>query len=144
MSLADSMRTKIKKVLKIALPAVGEMILYMLVWVVDTAFVGNYGGNNAVSAVGFSSEIIYTTLNMFVAMGIGVGITTMVAQNIGANNKDKAEEFLSQGLIIGIIIAFILTFVLGVFSEPILRFLGTSEPVLGPASGFMKIVSIGA
>lgn len=142
--MTDSMNIKIKKVLEIALPAVGEMILYMLVWVVDTAFVGNYGGNNAVSAVGFSSEIIYTTLNMFVAMGIGVGITTMVAQNIGANNKDKAEEFLSQGLILGIIIAFLLTFILGMFSDQILSLLGTKEPVLSSASAFMKIVSIGA
>lgn len=142
--MTDSMNIKIKKVLEIALPAVGEMILYMLVWVVDTAFVGNYGGNNAVSAVGFSSEIIYTTLNMFVAMGIGVGITTMVAQNIGANNKDKAEEFLSQGLILGIIMAFLLTFILGMFSDQILSLLGTKEPVLSSASAFMKIVSIGA
>lgn len=136
--------TKIKKVFKIALPAVGEMILYMLVWVVDTALVGNYGGNNAVSAVGFSSEIIYTTLNMFIAMGIGVGITTMVAQNIGAGDRDRAEEFLSQGLVIGIIIALILTCILGIFSREILSFLGTNEPVLSPASTFMKIVSIGA
>lgn len=135
---------KIKKVFKIALPAVGEMILYMLVWVVDTAFVGNYGGNNAVSAVGFSSEIIYTTLNMFIAMGIGVGITTMVAQNIGAGDKERAEEFLSQGLVIGIVIAFILTLLLGIFSREILSFLGTNEPVLSSASTFMKIVSLGA
>lgn len=142
--MADSMKTKINKVLEIALPAVGEMILYMLVWVVDTALVGNYGSNNAVSAVGFSSEIIYTTLNMFIAMGIGVGITTMVAQNIGANNRERAEEFLSQGLILGIIMAFILTFILGMFSEEILSFLGTREPVLSIASTFMKIVSIGA
>lgn len=142
--MADSFKNKIRKVLKIALPAVGEMILYMLVWVVDTAYVGNYGGSVAVSAVSFSSEIIYTTLNMFVAMGIGVGITTMVAQNTGAGNRDKAEEFLSQGLIIGVILAFVLTFILGVFSEQILRFLGTTEPVLGIASEFMKIVSIGA
>lgn len=140
----EAMGDKIKKVLKIAMPAVGEMILYMLVWVIDTAFVGNYGGNNAVSAVGFSSEIMYTTLNMFVAMGIGVGITTMVAQNIGANNKDKAEEFLSQGLIIGVIIALILTLILGGFSRQILALLGTKEPVLSAASQFMKIVAVGA
>lgn len=142
--MTDSIKTKINKVLKIALPAVGEMILYMLVWVVDTALVGNYGGSNAVSAVGFSSEIIYTILNMFVAMGIGVGITTMVAQSIGANDRDRAEKFLSQGLIIGILLAFLLTFILGVFSKQILVFLGTKEPVLGMASRFMKIVSIGA
>lgn len=91
--------SKIKAVLKIALPAVGEMLLYMLVWVIDTALVGHYGGNKAVSAVGFSSEIVYTAVNIFIAMGLGIGITSIVAQKIGANKKSEAEEFLSQGLI---------------------------------------------
>lgn len=131
------------RVLKIALPAVGEMFLYMMVWVVDTAFVGNYGANEAVSAVGFSSEVIYTTVNMFIAMGISVGITTMVAQSIGAGDRERAERYLSQGLLLGIIIAFTLAFILGTFSTPILKIAGVKGEVLIQGSKFMKLVSIG-
>lgn len=134
---------KVKRVLKLALPAVGEMFLYMLIWVVDTAFVGNYGGNEAVSAVGFGSEVVYTTVNMFISMGLSIGITTMVAQNIGAKDKDKAEKYLSQGLSIGIMMSFILCAILGVFSTPILSFAGVKGGVLYEASRFIKIVSIG-
>lgn len=36
------------------------MILYMMIWVLDTMMVGQYGGQIAVSTVGLSSEIIYT------------------------------------------------------------------------------------
>ena len=39
-------------VLKLSLPAVGEMLLYTLIWVFDTMMVGRYGGNIAVSSVG--------------------------------------------------------------------------------------------
>lgn len=135
---------KLAKVLKIALPVVGEMLLYMLVWVVDTAFVGKWGGDNAVSAVGFSSEIIYTTANVFIAIGISVGITTMVAQKIGAGNKDKAEEYLTQGFIIGSIISVIVTAILILFAHPILKFTGCKSQVLESGTMFMRIASIGA
>lgn len=135
---------RVAKVLKIALPAVGEMLLYMLVWVVDTALVGRYGGDTAVSAVGFSSEVIYTILNVFVAMGIGVGITTMVAQNIGAGDKERAEEYLGQGLTIGIIISVFISFILGVFPREILSLFGAKGEVLNQGMVFMRIVSLGA
>ncbi|WP_371414822.1 MATE family efflux transporter [Caloramator sp. E03] len=135
---------KIKEVLKIALPAVAEMILYMMVWVVDTAFVGNYGGNIAVSSVSFSSEIIYTITNIFISVGISVGVTTMVAQMIGAGEKDKAEKYISQGLLIGGIVSGILAIVLGTFSREILLLAGAKGEVLYHGSRFMRMVSIGA
>lgn len=134
---------KSAKVLKIAVPAVGEMLLYMLVWVVDTAFVGNWGGNIAVSSVGLSSEVLYTVSNIFVAMGIGVGITTMVAQKIGAEEKDKAEEFMGQGLILGTIVALITSLLLGIFAKQILILIGANGEVLYNAVQFTRIASIG-
>lgn len=134
---------KIKQVLKIALPAVGEMLLYMLVWVVDTAFVGNYGGNIAVSSVSFSSEIIYTIANIFIAVGISVGVTTMVAQMTGAGQRDLAEKYLSQGIIIGGIVAAIIAIILGAFSRQILFIAGAKGEVLNYGSRFMRVVSIG-
>lgn len=44
--------SKSAKVLKIAIPAVGEMPLYVLVWVVDTALIGNWGNNTIKGAKG--------------------------------------------------------------------------------------------
>jgi multidrug resistance protein, MATE family len=135
--------SKSMKVLKIAVPAVGEMLLYMLVWVVDTAFVGNWGGNVAVSAVGLSSEVLYTVSNIFVAMGIGVGITTMVAQSIGAGEREKAEKFMGQGLIIGAIVSIITAASIGLYAEPILKLVGANGEVLYSAVEFTRIASIG-
>jgi MATE family multidrug resistance protein len=137
-------KDKIRKVLRLAIPAVGEMLLYMLVWVVDTAFVGNYGGNIAVSSVGFASEIIYTIVNIFIPSGISIGITTMVAQSIGADDYDTAEKYLSHGLVIGTVIAAIITAILFTFPHQILKIAGSSGQVLYYGSIFIKIASIGA
>ena len=134
---------KIKTVLTLALPAVFEMFLYMLIWVIDTAFVGNYGGNVAVSAVGFGSEIIYTIIGIFIFLGVNTGITTMVAQNIGAGRKEVAEEFLAQGLLIGIFLAVLLSLFLGFFSNHLLTLAGVKGEVLYYGTIYMQIVSIG-
>lgn len=134
---------KIRTVLTLALPAVFEMCLYMLIWVVDTAFVGNYGGNVAVSAVGFGSEIIYTIIGVFIFLGVNTGITTMVAQNIGAGRKEAAEEFLAQGLLIGLFLAILLSLFLGFFSNQLLTLAGVKGEVLYYGTIYMQIVSIG-
>ena len=46
----------VEDVLKLALPAIGEMVLYMMIGVFDTMMVGKYGGNLAVSSVGLSTD----------------------------------------------------------------------------------------
>lgn len=135
--------SKIKTVLKIALPAVLEMFLYMLIWVIDTAFVGNYGGQVAVSAVGFGSEIIYTIIGVFIFMGVNTGITALVAQSIGAGKKDAAEEFLVQGLLIGLVLAIAISLFLAFFSYQLLEMAGMEGEVLYYANIYMKIVSVG-
>ncbi|MEG2338502.1 MAG: MATE family efflux transporter, partial [Clostridium sp.] len=132
-----------REVLKVACPAALEMFLYMMVWVADTAFVGRYDGNIGVSAVGLASEVLYTVANIFIAFGIGVGITTLVAQSIGEGSSKKASEFLSHGLFIGSIAALILCIILGSFSESILSVVGAKDQVLTVGSQYMKIASIG-
>lgn len=135
--------SKSNKVLKIAFPAVGEMFLYMMVWVIDTMFVGNYGGKTAVSAVGFSSEIVYTAVNICIAVGVSVGITTTVANSIGADNKDEAENYLSQGFLLGTIIAFIISCIFGFFPHAILKVFGAKGDVLYYGTKFLRVVSVG-
>ncbi|WP_246583072.1 MATE family efflux transporter [Clostridium simiarum] len=132
-----------KEVLSLALPAVGENILYMLVWVFDTMMVGKYGGNVAVSSVGLSSELMYTFSNIFIAIGICIGITSLVARRVGANLKTAAEEYATIGFLIGSIIAFLgfLIFYLG--SDKIFTMIGAEQNVIDLASPYMKIASIG-
>ncbi|MGL5542789.1 MAG: MATE family efflux transporter, partial [Fusobacteriaceae bacterium] len=88
----------IKKIFRIALPAVGEMMLYMLIWVIDTMMVGNYGGETAVSAVGLSSEIFYTITNLFVGMGLGVGMTSIISRAMGAKDMERARRSSHMGI----------------------------------------------
>ena len=133
----------VKDVLKLALPAVGEMILYMLVWVIDTMMVGKYGGKIAVSSVGLSSEIMYTFSNIFIAVGVSVSITSLVARRFGAKEYDMAEKYATIGFFVGSLTALSISLILFNFSGTILTFAGSDKDVLTTGIQFIKITSIG-
>ncbi len=133
----------VKDVFKLALPAVGEMILYTLVWVLDTMMVGRYGGKITVSAVSLSSEIMYTFINILVAIGISVGVTSLIARRFGAEKFDEAEEFASLSVVVTVIIAFILSGIFFIYSREVLSVFGAKEQVLELGIRYMKICSIG-
>lgn len=136
-------KENVRDVLKLALPAVGEMVLYMMIWVLDTMMVGKYGGNTAVSTVGLSSEIMYTFTNIFIAVGMTVGITSLVARKMGAKEAELAEEYASLGLASGILIAFIISLITFTCSVPILTLAKGTKDVIRYGSIFMKITSFG-
>ncbi|ABK61592.1 MATE efflux family protein [Clostridium novyi NT] len=134
----------IKDVLSLALPAVGEMILYMTISVLDTMMVGKYGGQDSVSAVGLSVEILYTFINIFIAVGISIGITSIVARRFGAKEFESAEEYASIGFFIGLIISLIISLLLFTKSSSILRIGGAKNNVILLGNTYMKIIALGS
>ena len=53
-----------REIIYLVIPAVGEMTLYMMIWIFDTMMIEKYGGEVAVSSVGLSTEIIYIFFNI--------------------------------------------------------------------------------
>lgn len=133
----------IHSVLSLALPAVGEMVLYMMIWVFDTMMVGKYGGNIAVSTVGLSSEIMSTFTGIFISVGISVGVTSLVARSIGAKNINKAEEYAALGLLLGGVIALFIALSAFLFCDEILGLAGAKGDVITFGVLFMRITSLG-
>lgn len=136
-------KNTIKDVLSLALPAVGEMILYMMIGVFDTMMVGQYGGNLAVSSVGLSTETINTFTGIFINTGISIGVTSLIARRFGAKEFHLAEEYATLGLLIGLLLSALISSTFFVFSENILKLAGAQAEVISIASVYIKIVSIG-
>ncbi|EQB86523.1 putative MATE family efflux protein [Clostridium punense] len=136
-------KDNVRDVLLLALPAVGEMILYMLVWVLDTVMVGQYGGELAVSTVGISCEIAYTISNILIAQGLAVGITSIVARRYGAKEIDTAEEYATIGFSLGAFISVVATFCIFLFAEDLLTLAGAKPEVISYGVLYIHIVCIG-
>ena len=124
----------VKEILKLALPAVGEMVLYMLVWVFDTMMVGHYGGKLAVASVGFSSEIMYTVINTLIGMGLAVAMTSIIARGLGAKDEIKTTKFANQGFNLGFSVALVVALTYFIFADKILNFLGAEKDIIKNAN----------
>lgn len=133
----------IKTILKLALPAVLEMILYMTISVFDTMMVGHYGGQLAVSTVGLSVEIIYTFINIFISVGISIGITSIIARRFSAKKYSSAEEYASIGFFIGLIISLIISIFMIIYTKEILYIGGACNDAISLGNTYMKIISLG-
>ncbi len=132
----------IKEIVRLALPAVFEMILYMLIWVFDTMMVGKYGGQIAVSAVGLTSEIIRMAVNTIMGMGIGISMTSVVARGLGSGDIIKTKSYANQGLKLSLILSLIISGMFFVFSKNILNLAGAEGEILLKGSPYMKITSV--
>ncbi|WP_330671515.1 MATE family efflux transporter [Anaeromicrobium sp.] len=131
-----------RDVLNLALPAVGEMILYMLIWICDTMMIGKYGGKLTVTAVGLSAQIIYTFIGIFVGNGISVGVTSLVARNVGAKNYKRAEEYASVSLHITLFLSIVVSILFFVFAKEILLIAGATGEVVILGTSYIKICSV--
>src|SRR5258706_15024042 len=98
-----------KRVMGLALPAIGEQLLTLGVGVSDTFLAGHlsqsavaeigYGRATALAAVGVAATAVWVVLNAFFAVHIGV--TALVAPATRAPDKPLAARAPGQGLLLG-------------------------------------------
>lgn len=131
----------ILNIIKIALPAVGEMILYMLIWIVDTMMVGKYGGEFALSATGVASEVFYTVTNLFVGMGIGIAMTSIISRALGAKNLEHAKKSADMGMLLIFLISILMNFIFTIFSKELMILMKVNGSTLLMATKYFRICS---
>ncbi len=113
-------------ILRTALPAMMEMILYMLIAVVDIAIVGRLGAV-PLAAVSLGSEIFFGVVLILEALGIGSSV--LVAQAKGAGQMVEAGRIASQTVLLGLLIG-TLAGILGVAYAGSIVGLFAVEPVV--------------
>ena len=130
-----------REILYLAIPAVGEMTLYMMIWIFDTMMIGKYGGQLAVSSVGLSTEIIYSFFNIIIAVGVSTALTSLVSRAIGSKDYKKAEIIANAGIKIAVVLAFIFFSLLFFVPDKILNLAGATKEMLPLATRYAKISS---
>ena len=130
-----------REILYLAIPAVGEMTLYMMIWIFDTMMIGKYGGELAVSSVGLSTEIIYSFFNIIIAVGISTALTSLISRAIGSKDYKKAETIANAGIKIAVVLAFIFFSLLFFVPDKILNLAGATKEMLPLATRYAKILS---
>lgn len=130
-----------KSIFKIAIPAVVEQMLFMIVGVVSLAFVGHLS-NAAVTAVGFINSLFGFIQVFFVALS--TGCTVIIARLIGEGDVDNAKMAIKQSVIIGTSVFTVLAILLYVFAPQIITgfFSNAEKAVIDIATEYFKITLI--
>jgi putative MATE family efflux protein len=127
-----------RDVLRLALPAMGEQMLSMMVGIVDTFLVGHLGAAS-LAAVGLANQWIFMATTMFGA--IATGSTALIARFIGARDPDLANQVLRQSMLLGACIGIVSTILGLTLAQPALTLLGAEPDVIGLGSTYLTIVS---
>jgi len=107
-----------RNIFRLALPAVLENLSHSLLILVDLMMVGWLGSIPALSAVGFSGGMWF--MNMILFIPLGIGVTALVARNIGARNFEGARRVAGQGVLLAVVIGVIASGLIVLFSPRIL------------------------
>ena len=121
----------------LAIPMMLEMAMESVFAVVDIAFVSRLG-TDAIAAVGLTEALV--TVLYAVAIGLGMGVTAMVARRIGARDPESAARVTGQAILIGGALALLIG-VLGVrHAVDLLDMMGASDGVIAEGRGFTAVL----
>jgi putative MATE family efflux protein len=126
------------QVLNLALPAVGEQLLNMLVGVVDTFLVGHLGAAS-LAGVGLANQIVMLSTVFFAA--VATGTTALVARHTGAGEPKMANRIMHQSFLLGVSLALPLIVLLVAGASVAVRLMGAQADVLPLGTTYLRIVA---
>lgn len=135
---------KIKKFFKIGMPATLARLADSIGFVILVGLLAALPNHeNVLAAYGIGNRLI--TITFIVFGGLGMAVSTMVGQSLGADLVERADEVTKKGLIIMTLMMSILSFMLYVFRYPLIGFFipGRTD-VIEIGAEFLTVLAIGA
>ena len=138
-----------RDIVRIAWPSFIELLLTQLASMVDLMMVGSMGGEvhpeigeQALAAVGMTTQPKFLLMTAFIAMNTGV--TALVARSKGQGDKEQANLIVRQGLLFTFIVTVILSALGMIFARPMVIFMGSTEEIVTKwATQYMQIQMAG-
>ncbi len=134
-------------IVKYSIPTIVGMLVNALYVLTDRVFVGNLGGGEGqLGIAGINIAMPVTTIIFAVAMFAGAGAGANISLSLGRGERDKAEKYIGNGLVMGAAVALVLSVLFIVFRRPILELFGATgeaSKVLPYAEQYLTVILIG-
>lgn len=124
-----------------AMPLFITSVLQLAFNAVDIIVVGKFTGHHALAAVGSTGPVINLLVTMF--MGISIGASVIMGQNVGARDFKNAQDTLHTAIGISILGGIIVLFAGYFTAMPLLKLMQTPPEVIELAGEYLKIYYIG-
>ncbi len=126
-----------RAVLLLAIPMVLETVLESLFAVVDIFWVSRLGPA-AVAAVGLTESLLSVIYAL--AMGLGIGVTALVARRMGEQRPEAAARATAQALLLGTVAALVLGTAGAVLAPRLLALMGAEPAVVATGAGYTRVM----
>ena len=119
-------------------PMILANILQALSGTLNSIFLGHMLGVKALAAVAAFFPVMF----LFIAfmIGLGAGASVLIGQAWGARMPDKARAIAGTTLAVGLLFGILVAVFGGLFTEPLMRLLGTPPDIIEQAIVYSRIV----
>ena len=130
------------RILQFALPIMAGNLLQQLYNTADTIIVGNFNGQQALSAVGACASL--TALFTALAIGFSIGAGVLISQYFGASREQELRQYAATAIVLMLAMGLLMS-LLSVCSAGFLlaRALGTPEALLPLTLLYFRIYAAG-
>ena len=132
-------RDRLTETLDLAWPRIVTGFAIMSKNTVDLAVIGVVLGAPAVAGIAFA--FAYWQLAKFVSIGLAGGTVSLVSQNYGGDERDRAALVVKQSLVVAV--ALVLPIVVGyvTFAEPLISLVGGQGDALGYGVTYLVVTA---
>lgn len=128
----------LKSLLIFAIPLFISNLFQQLYNTADTMIVGHFLGDTSLAAIGACSAV-YELLIGF-ALGIGNGMSMVVARSFGAGDERLLKRAVAGSLIIGAGITVVIMIISCIFLYPLLEVLHTPEEIIEESYSYIFVI----
>ena len=130
------------RLLRFTLPSIIMMVISSIYSVVDGLFVSNLVGDLALSSV----NIVFPVAMIVGSFGfmLGTGGSAIVARTMGEGDQPLANRYFSMIIYAVVVLGAVLSTVCVIYMEPIARFAGASDALIGDCVVYGRILLAGS
>lgn len=140
LNLLDESRSPLRNIVLLAWPIFLENVLTTLVSYADTAMVGSLGAY-ATASVSISNSVVF--LLNGVIMALGVGVTALISQSVGAGDTDMTKKLTRHAVLILLYLGVPIAIILGGLNRMIPLWMGADADIIDYAASYNLIVAFG-
>ena len=130
-----------KLILSQSVPAAIGILVMSLNMIVDTIFVGNYIGPNAIAVITIVLPAVFLIASF--GMAIGVGGASMISRAFGADDHEKGHHVFGNQIVLSLSLSIGLTILGLIFEDQALALFGAKGDIIEPARIYYKILMYG-
>jgi putative MATE family efflux protein len=128
-------------VVGLALPAIGEMALNTMLGVADTVMISHFVGKEALAAVGFANQVIFSLIYIF--SSFNTGAIALVSRRLGENDYPRLKKTAEQNVSLNLLIALTILGLSLMFRGPLFHIFDITPEIYQAIQTYFGIILVG-